>query len=163
MLFPEELVECPTIRPDGSCSTDLPCCHWLIWSPAVRKLPLQSALALRSPTTVTQLSPIVSPLRRGHTDSLRHVRFELHCVKNNFPAQWGTVGVRRPRLSCRCEMFHLGQLPCSPPRYWSVESYGLATMRLWASGSDYGVSTFYASLRSIQKDSFPHNLIVTKM
>lgn len=35
MLFTQALQECPTIRPIGSCSTDLLGCHWLIWRPAV--------------------------------------------------------------------------------------------------------------------------------
>lgn len=84
MLFTEELQECPTNRPNGSCSTEMLCCHWLIWRPAVRKPPLPFTLALRSSTTVVQLPPIVAPLGRRHTDSPRDIQFELHCVKTTF-------------------------------------------------------------------------------
>lgn len=71
--------------------------------------------------------------RRGGTHWLaeRCTAWASLC-KNNFPAQWGTVGARRPRLSCRWDMLHLGQLPRSQPCYWSVENYTLVTMCLRA-------------------------------
>lgn len=55
-LFRQALQECPTIRPIGSCSTDLLGRHWLIWRPAVWKHCLCNLLSLCS---CLQLSPAV--------------------------------------------------------------------------------------------------------
>ncbi|TNN78213.1 hypothetical protein EYF80_011453 [Liparis tanakae] len=38
-LLGQELQECPALRPAGSCSTDLPGHHWLIWRPALPRIP----------------------------------------------------------------------------------------------------------------------------
>lgn len=77
MLFTQALQECPTIRPIGSCSTDLLGHHWLIWGPAVWKhcpcnlLSLCSCLQLSTVVCLTiaqtqWVSPDVQPSPYHH-------------------------------------------------------------------------------------------------
>lgn len=96
-LFRQALQECPTIRPFGSSSTDLLCCHWLIWRAAVWKHRLlQFTFPMQLPTTV------ICCLPHHKTDTVTHSNrttlAEPHHYKNNFnfATQWEAVRMRRP-------------------------------------------------------------------
>lgn len=100
MLFTEELQECPTIRPNGSCQRS--CCA--VTDPSGNQLSenrLCNSLLLCAPVQLWYQCHLLLPPGLKNTDSPPDVQFELHCVKYPFPAQWDTVGVRRPWLTVR--------------------------------------------------------------
>ena len=139
-LFRQALQECPTIRPIGSCSTDLLGRHWLIWRPTVWKHCLCNLLSLCS---CLQLSPAVclstaQPLWLiPDVHSTVTIKTTLGWLHNGSHSGSRGSGSWKSAMTCRWEMLRFGHIPASQPRICFEETNCLVTLFLRGSGTLY--------------------------